>query len=102
MSNYHVGKKGVFREKKRKPGEKTKDGNMPDIFKIERQASSDVTEEPKILVTNQEGNWKAEIPISQAPIDLLTLLADRTKIYIIAIPDKNGLVPLSMKSDQGW
>lgn len=95
-----ISKKGAFRAKKLKPGEKTPHGNMPDIFKFERVQEGD--SEPKIVIQNKEGNWKTEFPISKAPNELIQLLADRTKIYMICIPEANGLEPQSVIAGQDW
>ena len=94
-------KRGIFRDKKYKPGEKTPEGNMPDIFKITRVEVAE-GEEPRFAVTNERGNWKAELTWTQAPTELISMMADRNKIYIIAVPEASGLTPQSIISDQNW
>jgi len=95
-----VSKKGAFRNKTLKPGEKTPHGNMPDVFKIERIQEGD--SEPIFRIVNKGGNWKGEIPISVAPPELLQLIADRSKVYIIAVPEATGLQPQSVIMGQDW
>lgn len=95
-----ISKKGAFRAKSLKPGEKTPHGNMPDIFKIERIQEGD--SEPIFRIVNKEGNWKGEVLVSQAPQELLQLIADRNKVYIIAVPEISGLQPQSVIIGQDW
>lgn len=95
-----ISRKGAFRAKKLKPGEKTPHGNMPDIFKFERVQEGD--SEPKLVISNKIGSWRAEVAISKAPMELLQLMADRQKVYMICIPEDTGIQPQSMISDQDW
>lgn len=97
--SFRVTPSGAFNDKERKPGEKTKDGAMPDIFKLQRPLFT-TEEEPKILVYNQSRSWEGQIPITP---ELLALFGDQAKIYIIATPQDDGkLIPIELISEQPW
>lgn len=99
--NFRMTPFGAFKGKKRRPGEKTKDGAMPDIFKFQRPRFVS-GEEPTILVYNQSRSWEGRLPV-EGNDKLMELFEGRDKIYIIATPDENGKLVLdSMISDQNW
>lgn len=93
---------GVFKDKERKPGEKTQHGNMPDIFKLQWPVYTSEGEEPTILVYNEKKTWTAEMPITDE-LRKLFKNGEILKLYMIATPQDDGqLIPTQLISGQSW
>lgn len=101
MTKAVVTKHGAFNVSDRKPGEMTKEGAMPDIFKFER-TQAHVLEEPILRIHNESLTWDTSFKISEAPKELIALMMDHSKIYMICLPAPKGLQPLQMISTQTW
>lgn len=97
--NINVTKAGAFKAKKRKPGQNTKGGAMPDIFKLQRPLLT-TEQQPLVLVYNQDRTWEGQIPLTP---ELQELFGDQDKVYIMAIPSDQGqLTPLYIMGGQDW
>lgn len=95
----NVTKSGAFKTKQRKPGQNTKGGAMPDIFKLQRPLFMP-EQQPLVLVYNQDRTWEGEIPLTP---ELQELFGDQDKVYIMAIPSDQGqLTPLYIMGGQDW
>lgn len=102
MVKVRLTSRGAFKaDKPKRPGQNSKDGAMPDIFKFER-VQEHVLQEPKILVYNETKEWSAEWALTEAPDGIKQLLVDRNKVYMICIPGEGALQPLELISDQPW